>query len=94
MKITNINTYLVRPRWGFVEVIIDEVDGGASPSPTETFSDSFEELARALQKLVPNRQYLPEGASLRYVRETDASGKTVAGRIDLVFHRGAVIIFR
>ena len=41
-----------------------------------------------------NRQYLPEGASLRYVKETDANGKTVAGRIDLVFHRGAVIIFR
>lgn len=34
-----------------VEVIIDEVDGGASPSPTETFSDSFEELAEQLTKL-------------------------------------------
>ena len=41
-----------------------------------------------------NRQCLPEGASLRYVRETDASGKTVAGRIDLVFHRGMMILVR
>ncbi len=32
-------------------VEIDELDGGASPSPTETFSDSFEELAEQLTKL-------------------------------------------
>ena len=24
MKITNVNTYLVRPRWGFVEIETDE----------------------------------------------------------------------
>lgn len=32
-------------------VDINEVDGGASPSPIETFSDSFEELAEQLTKL-------------------------------------------
>lgn len=32
-------------------VNVDEVDGGANPSPDETFSDCFEELAEQLTKL-------------------------------------------
>lgn len=34
-----------------LEVSIDELDGGASPSPIETVSDSFEELAKQICKL-------------------------------------------
>lgn len=32
MKITNVNTYLVRPRWGFVEIETDEgITGWGEP---------------------------------------------------------------
>lgn len=34
-----------------VVVDVDEVDGGASPSPDETISDCFEEIAKQLNKL-------------------------------------------
>lgn len=41
-----------------------------------------------------NRPYLPDDASLRYVQERDADGNVVAGRIDLVFRMGLVLLVR
>lgn len=34
-----------------IEIIVDEVDGGANPSPDGTFSDCFEELGKQVSKL-------------------------------------------
>lgn len=31
MKIVEVNTYTVRPRWGFVEIVTDEGDGWGEP---------------------------------------------------------------
>lgn len=61
------------------------------PSNFKCYNNTFIDIDSLNRNNAAN---LPKGASLRYVQEKDANGKVVAGRIDLVFHMGLVVIFQ
>ena len=49
MKITEVNTYLVRPRWGFVEIVTDDGYGGWGEAVLEGHASTVLECVREMR---------------------------------------------
>ena len=50
MKITEVNTYLVRPRWGFVEIVTDEGISGWGEAVLEGHASTVMECVREMRE--------------------------------------------
>ena len=48
MKITEVNTYLVRPRWGFVEIVTDDGYSGWGEAVLEGHASTVLECVREM----------------------------------------------
>ena len=49
MKITEVNTYLVRPRWGFVEIVTDDGYSGWGEAVLEGHASTVLECVREMR---------------------------------------------